>query len=68
MKLKRDILGEGVILSTVRPPFMAWFGKYETAITFDNQESWQILKGYETEEDAIKWHEEFKSKSIDEIG
>ena len=34
-KLKRDCLGEGIILSTIKVTFMAWYGEYETAITFD---------------------------------
>ena len=66
-KLKRDCLGEGIILSTVKVYFMKLYGDYETAITFDNQKTWKILKGYNTEEEAIKGHEEFKKMSIDEL-
>ena len=66
-KLKRDCLGEGIILSTIKVTFMAWYGEYEKAITFDNQETWKILKGYDTKEQAIKGHEEFKKMSIDEL-
>ena len=42
-------------------------GCYETAITFDNQKSWRILKGYETEVEAIKGHEKFKNMPIKEL-
>lgn len=66
-QIKRDYLEEGVVLSTARPVAFAWYGEYETAITFDNQESWKILKGYDTEEEAIEWHEKFKNMSIDEL-
>ena len=66
-QIKRDVLSEGVVLSTVRPVALAWFGEYETAISFDNQKSWEILKGYEVEEEAIKGHEEFKKMSIEEL-
>ena len=66
-KLKRDCLGEGIILSTVKTVFMNWYGDYETAITFDNQSTWKILKGYDTKDQAIKGHEEFKKMSIDEL-
>lgn len=69
--IRRDTLGEflgkKVILSTVRPFAMAWYGKYETAVTFDGQGEWKILKGYNTKEDAIKGHKEFKSMTIDEL-
>lgn len=67
MKLKRDKLGEGIILSTVKPGFMAWYGTYETAITFDDQANWEILKGYKTEEEAINGHENFKNMTIEEL-
>ena len=33
MKLRRDILADGVILSTVKPLSFAYYGNYETAIT-----------------------------------
>ena len=40
MRLRRDILADGVILSTVKPLSFAYYGSYETAITFDNQKSY----------------------------
>ena len=49
MRLRRDILADGVILSTVKLLAFTYYGSYETAITFDNQKSWSILKGYKTE-------------------
>ena len=67
LKIRRDILEDGVILSTVRPPFMAWFGTYETGITFDNQKTWVILEGYDTVVAAVQGHEKYKSMSIDEL-
>ena len=66
-QIRRDFLEEGVILSTVKPVCMAWYGEYETAITFDNQKNWRILKGYNTEKEAIKGHEEFLKMNIDEL-
>lgn len=63
----RDKLGEGIILSTVKPMFMAWYGPYETAITFDNQKSWRILEGYGTLEEAKKGHEKYKNMSIEKL-
>ena len=66
-QIRRDFLEEGVILSTVKPVYMAWYGEYETAITFDNQKNWIILKGYNTENEAIKGHEEFLKMNIDEL-
>lgn len=64
---RRDTLKEGIILSTVRPVCLAWYGEYETAITFDNQKTWKILKGYDTEKEAVRGHEEFLKMSIDEL-
>lgn len=66
-KIRRNEIEEGVILSTVKPFAWAWYGKYETAVTFNNQETWKVLKGYDTEEEAIKGHEEFLKKSVDEL-
>lgn len=70
-QLRRDtlgeFLGEEVILSTVRPFAWAWYGEYETAVTFNGQGEWKILKGYDTKEEAIKGHEEFKNMTIDEL-
>ena len=67
MRLRRDILADGVILLTVKLLSFTYYGSYETAITFDNQKSWSILKGYKTEVEAIKWHEKFKNMPIKEL-
>lgn len=67
MKLFRDKLQEGVILSTIRADFMAWYGEYETAITFDNQETWRILEGYNNIQDAENGHEKYKNMSVEEL-
>ena len=33
---------DGYIVSTVEPPFMAWYGKYETAIGLGGGSGWRI--------------------------
>lgn len=65
--VKRDELAPGVILSIVKVPFMNWFGDFETAITFDDEGSWHILKGYDSRKEAIIGHEYFKELSIEQL-
>lgn len=60
-------LKDGIIISTVKPPFMAWYGKYETAISFDNQETWSIAEGYETFEKAVEGHDKYALMSKEEL-
>ena len=59
---------DGYIVSTVEPPFMAWYGKYETAIGLEGGSEWRIAEGYETEEEARVGHEKYVNMSADEIG
>ena len=58
---------DGYIVSTIEPPFMAWYGKYETAIRFERGFNWRIVEGYETEEEARKGHEKYVNMSVDDI-
>ena len=58
---------DGYIVSTIEPPFMAWYGKYETAIRLEGGFNWRIAEGYETEEEARKGHEKYVNMSVDEI-
>ena len=58
---------DGYIISTVEPIFMAWYGKYETAIGLEGGSGWRIAEGYETEEEAIKGHEKYVAMSEKEI-
>ena len=58
---------DGYIVSTVEPPFMAWYGKYETAIGLEGSSGWRIAEGYETEEEARIGHEKYVNMSADEI-
>lgn len=59
---------DGYIVSTVEPPFMTWYGKYETAIGLEEGSRWRIAEGYETEEEARIGHEKYVNMSADEIG
>ena len=59
---------DGYIVSTVEPPFMACYGKYETAIGLEGGSGWRIAEGYETEEEARVGHEKYVNMSADEIG
>ena len=56
-----------MVISTIEPsPLMAWYGRYETAISIDHS-FWRIAKGYDTLEDAIKGHARFSSMSKEEL-
>lgn len=57
---------DGVVVSTVEPPCMAWYGKFETAIKIESS-SWKIAEGYETLEEALEGHNKYANMSIDEI-
>ena len=59
---------DGYIVSTVKPMFMAWYGKYETAVMINEDLGWRIAEGYETEEEARRGHEKYVNMSTDEIG
>ena len=58
---------DGYIVSTVKPMFMAWYGKYETAIRLEEGFGWRVAEGYETEEEARIGHEKYVNMSADEI-
>ena len=58
---------DGYIVSTVEPPFMAWYGKYETAIRLEGGFNWRIAEGYETEEEARIGHEKYVNMNVDDI-
>lgn len=60
-------MSDSTTLSTIRPYGMAWYGNYETAISFDNQDTWYIIEGYDTEEDAIKGHKKYEQMSTSEL-
>ena len=58
---------DGVVISTIESsPLVAWYGRYETAISIDHS-FWRIAKGYDTLEEAIKGHARFSSMSKEEL-
>ena len=58
---------DGVVISTIESsPLVAWYGRYETAISIDH-EFWRIARGYNTLEEAIKGHARFSSMSKEEL-
>lgn len=57
---------DGVIISTVKPSFLAWYGRYETAASIDGC-PWRILEGYETAKDAINGHNKYEKMSKEEL-
>ena len=58
---------DDVVVSTVESsPLIAWYGRYETAISIDHK-FWKIARGYNTLEEAIKGHARFSSMSKEEL-
>ena len=58
---------DGVVVSTIESsPLVAWYGRYETAVSIDYS-FWRIAKGYDTLEEAIKGHARFSSMSKEEL-
>ena len=58
---------DGYIVSTIEPSFMAWYGKYETAIRLEGGFNWRIAEGYETEAEARIGHQKYVNMSVDDI-
>ena len=58
---------DGYIVSTIEPPFMAWYGKYETAIKLEGGFDWRIAESYETEAEARIGHQKYVNMSVDDI-
>lgn len=67
IKIAREKRQDGVIISTVKPLAMAWYGNYETAIAFDNNLKWCIAEGYETREAAEVGHQKYMNMSREEL-
>ena len=61
--LKRE---DNVKFSTIKVPFLAWYGEYETAISIDGK-PWRIYRGYDSKEEALKGHEELTKMTKEEI-
>lgn len=57
---------DGVVISTIKPQFMAWYGNYETAVYIDNGD-WRILEGYETAKQAMDGHNKYENMSKQEL-
>ena len=58
---------DGIIISTVSVPFMAWYGPYETGISLNNGKTWDIAEGYNSHEDAVIGHEKYCAMSKKEL-
>lgn len=67
MNIKRDVREDGIIVSTVKPDFLAWYGKYETAISLDGSNDWKVVKSYDSKIRAIQGHKEFLKMDTDEL-
>lgn len=65
-KINRTEKGN-IIISTVKPIYMAWYGKYETAISFDNGETWNIAEGYDSRIKAVIGHAKYKDMSNEQL-
>lgn len=65
MKLRTE-RKDGVIISTVKPHFMAWYGNYETAVSI-NKDHWRVLEGYSTEKQAKDGHSKYEKMSKQEL-
>ena len=57
---------DGYIISTVKS-YDNCYGTYETAIMLEGLDYWNIVEGYETEEEAIKGHAKYEAMTEEEI-
>lgn len=63
---------DGIIISTIEPTYMAWYGKFETAKVTgsdlqDFNPSVSVLEGYETKEEAIAGHQKYLKMTTEEL-
>ena len=57
---------DGYILSTISS-YDNWYGRYETAIRLEGIETWRIVEGYNTKEEALKGHEKYSDMPVEVI-
>ena len=58
---------DGVVISTIESSLLvAWYGRYETAVSIDYS-FWRIAKGYDTIEKAIEGHIRFSEMNKEEL-
>ena len=58
---------DGVVISTLAVPFMAWYGPYETGISLNHGKSWAIAEGYESESESFIGHQKYCDMSKEEL-
>lgn len=65
--INRTTRKDGIIISTVEPLCMAWYGKYETAVSFDGGHCWIIAEGYDNYYSAVEGHTRYSKMSREEL-
>lgn len=65
-RIEYTVREDKVVISTIKVPCLAWYGKYETAISVDGY-NWRIASGYETKEEAIEGHKKYLNMTTEEI-
>ena len=68
--VRRTKREDGLIISTIKPSCLAWYGKFETALITNHGKENQltsILEGYGTREEAVKGHEKYCNMSTYEL-
>lgn len=57
---------DNIIISTLAPSFMAWYGEYETGISIDGGD-WRIAEGYNTLEESEVGHLKYSNMTKKEL-
>ena len=68
--VRRTKREDGLIISTIKPSCLAWYGKFETALITNYGKENQlisILEGYGSMKEALKGHEKYCNMSTDEL-
>ena len=69
--VRRSKREDGLIISSIKAPCLAYYGKYETALVIpfgnDGEEIIRILEGYDTKEDYLEGHEKYLNMSYEEL-
>lgn len=56
-----------IMISTIEAVFLSWYGKYETAIFFEDKNKFAILESYDNIESALAGHEKYINMTEKEL-
>ena len=65
-RLRLEEREDGVVISTIKTPFLKWYDEYEIAISIDNF-PWHVCFSCDNKKEVLLKHEEYAKMTKDEI-